>query len=224
MLINNKKPQPNVEALMYRLLHQRSIKERFRLPLSKDDARAALKTAVQAEVQHRHREFITNEAFEKQLDCMAENLTSNNGKFGIALCGYCGNGKTTCVKALQQLINALQIHDSYDNSTYGLRIMTANEIAWKNKNDFSSWERIKTIPLLAIDDLGTEPREILDYGNVLNPIVDLLTKRYDEQLFTIFTTNLTLVQIREKYGDRIADRLNEMMDIIEFTNPTYRMK
>ena len=102
--------------------------------------------------------------------------------------------------------------------------MTANEIAWKNKNDFSSWERIKTIPLLAIDDLGTEPREILDYGNVLNPIVDLLTKRYDEQLFTIFTTNLTLVQIREKYGDRIADRLNEMMDIIEFTNPTYRMK
>ena len=62
---------------MYRLLHQRSIKERFRLPLSKDDARAALNTAVKAEVLYRHLEYETNEAFEKQLDRIAENLTGS---------------------------------------------------------------------------------------------------------------------------------------------------
>ncbi len=57
------------------------------------------------------------------------------------------------------------------------------------------------------------------YGN---PTTDMLTMRYDRLLFTIITTNLTPQEIREKYGDRIADRLNEMMVKIVFENPTYR--
>jgi DNA replication protein DnaC len=52
--------------------------------------------------------------------------------------------------------------------------------------------------------------------------VEMLTKRYDMQLFTIITTNLTPSEIREKYGDRIADRMNEMMVKIIFNNDTYR--
>lgn len=62
----------------------------------------------------------------------------------------------------------------------------------------------------------------MDYGNVYTPVIDLLTKRYEEQLFTIITTNLTPQQIREHYDDRIADRLNEMVEIIVFKNGTYR--
>ncbi len=51
----------------------------------------------------------------------------------------------------------------------------------------------------------------MDYGNVLYPITELLTTRYDRHLFTILTTNLTPSEIRPRYGDRIADRLNDMM-------------
>ena len=76
--------------------------------------------------------------------------------------------------------------------------------------------------MLGIDDLGIEPKEIMDFGNVFTPIIDLLTKRYEEQLFTIVTTNLTPSQIREHYGDRIADRLNEMTEKIIYRNSTYR--
>ena len=76
--------------------------------------------------------------------------------------------------------------------------------------------------MLAVDDLGIEPLEIQDYGNILSPMVELLTRRYDRQLFTMVTTNLTPQEIRAKYGDRIADRLNEMMVKIVFRNPTYR--
>ena len=47
------------------------------------------------------------------------------------------------------------------------------------------------VDVLGIDDLGTEPSEVSDYGNVYTPVIDLLTKRYEEQLFTIITTNLT---------------------------------
>ena len=76
--------------------------------------------------------------------------------------------------------------------------------------------------MLGIDDLGTEPSEVLDYGNIYTPVIDLLTKRYEEQLFTIITTNLTPQQIRGHYDDRIADRLNEMIKKIVFNNCTYR--
>ena len=47
------------------------------------------------------------------------------------------------------------------------------------------------IDVLGLDDLGTEPSEVLDYDNVYTPVIDLLTKRYEEQFFTIITTNLT---------------------------------
>ena len=43
-------------------------------------------------------------------------------------------------------------------------------------------------------------------------------------LFTFITTNLTKSQIREKYGNRIADRFNEMLEVIIFKNETYRDK
>ena len=76
--------------------------------------------------------------------------------------------------------------------------------------------------MLAIDDFGTEPLEVMDYGNVLYPITDLLTTRYDRNLYTILTTNLTPQETRPRYGDRIADRLNEMMGKVIFANSTYR--
>ena len=77
-------------------------------------------------------------------------------------------------------------------------------------------------PMIAIEDMGREATEVLDYGNVLNPVIDLIEYRYDNQLFTAITTNLTSKQVSEKYGKRIADRFNEMLEVIVFENATYR--
>ena len=74
----------------------------------------------------------------------------------------------------------------------------------------------------AIDDAGIEPLEVMEYGNTVSPMVELLTRRYDEQLFTLLTPNLTPEGIRKRYGDRIADRLSEMAVVIPFKNPSYR--
>ena len=90
------------------------------------------------------------------------------------------------------------------------------------KTDYKAFIQLSQKKMLGIDDLGTEPREVMDFGNVVTPVIDLLTMRYDEQLFTIITTNLTPKQIREHYGDRIADRLNEMGERIVFKNSSYR--
>ena len=175
-----------------------------------------------AEVEYRHRTFCSNEYLDRQLHEMAHWLTSASSHFGILLCGGCGNGKSTMLKAFQKLLNALHIPKPYNEGTYGIQIVDAKYVAHLCKNNYEAYRKLISVDMLGIDDLGTEPSEVLDYGNVYTPVIDLLTKRYEEQLFTIITTNLTPQQIREHYGDRIADRLNEMVKKIVFNNGTYR--
>ena len=212
----------DVEVLKKSLLQHRPMKARFKMPMSEVDAYACLLAAMMAEVEYRHRIFCSNEYLEKQLCEMAHWLTSPSSHFGILLCGGCGNGKSTMLKAFQQLLNSLHIPKPDDDSTYGIQIVDAKYIAYLCKNNYESYRKLISVNMLGIDDLGTEPSEVMDYSNVYTPVIDLLTKRYEEQLFTIITTNLTPQQIREHYGDRIADRLNEMVEKIVFKNGTYR--
>lgn len=184
-------------------------------------AKDSMKAAVMAEVERRLMKFAENEALDKQLSLMAEWLTTNDHRFCLLLCGKCGNGKSAFVKAFQNLLNLLGLRDEYGNSI-GFSIVDAREIAWMCRDRHQEWRVLSRRNMLAIDDIGTEPVEIQDYGNHLNPVIDLLYKRYDEQLFTIITTNLTPKEIRERYGERIADRLNEMAFRIVFDNDTYR--
>ena len=153
---------------------------------------------------------------------MAHWLTSPSSHFGMMLCGGCGNGKSTVLRAFQQLLNSLHIPKPDNDGTCGIQIVDAKYIAHLCKNNHEAYRKLISVDMLGIDDLGTEPSEVMDYGNVYTPVIDLLTKRYEEQLFTIITTNLTPQQIREHYGDRIADRLNEMVKKIVFNNGTYR--
>lgn len=202
------------------------MRARFRLPLSTEQASEALLAAMQAEVAFRHRMFVADDCVRGQVAQLAAWLTGDSPKFGVLLCGDCGNGKSTMMKAFQQLLNALRIpnptpsdgHSSY----YGMHITDAKHIAHLCKSDYGAFLRLAKTDMLGIDDLGTEPREVMDYGNVLCPVIDLLTKRYEEQLFTFVTTNLKPKEIRERYGERIADRLNEMMLKVVFSNTTFR--
>lgn len=220
--------EKRIAGLIQFLQKGRITEERFRLPMSEEQAYEYLLAANIAEVQARYREFIFNSAIEEQLQQIAKCLTANTAKFGIVLCGGCGNGKTTMLKALQNLIRRLQIRKSNScsgngfDSCYGLTIVNAVQIAQLRKTDYNRFCHLAQTDLLGIDDLGTEPAEMQDYGNFMYPIKELLAMRYDAQLFTVFTTNLEPKNIRQRYGDRIADRLNEMMTKIVYRNPTYR--
>ena len=65
---------------------------------------------------------------------------------------------------------------------------------------------------LIIDDLGTEPQTATIYGNVRNPMAELLEERYEvwPHIRTYMTTNLTSQEIEERYGERVVSRLSEM--------------
>lgn len=213
-----------MEALKSRLRQKKTMSRRFRLPLTQEEATELLLIAVQNEVEFRQRHFIMSDDLMEQVTKMASWLTGESSKFGIMLLGSCGNGKSTLVKAFDKLLTQLAI-PLYRNCTierYDLRMVDAKYVANLSKSNPKDFVSLTRAEMLAIDDLGTEPIEVMDYGNISYPLIDLLTQRYELQQFTIITTNLTGQAIREKYGDRIADRLNEMMEKVGFTNPSYR--
>jgi DNA replication protein DnaC len=141
------------------------------------------------------------------------------------MCGTCGNGKTTLLYTLQSAINDLHRCGHFEflgkEFRIGLRIVDAKDITEIAK-DLDELKQYRLQQMLAIDDLGKEPTEVLNFGNVVSPVVDLLEYRYNHQLFTVVTTNLTPKEIREKYGARIADRFNEMLEVIRFQDISYR--
>ena len=190
--------------------------------MSFDDAKVYLLAAYQAEVERRHKVFERNEHFDAQLNLIANYLTGGSKKFGLMFCGLCGNGKTTWAKALQLLASGLNLKNPINNLYYVFPLWNAKDLATRSKGNYSDWRNVMRYQLMIVDDLGTEPREVMEFGNVYTPLIDLITTRYEEQLYTIFTTNLTPAQLEEKYGKRIVDRLNEMVEKVVFENESYR--
>lgn len=173
-----------------------------------------------AEVELRRQPFHTSKELSAYIEAAAHWLHDGQ-KFGLLLCGLPGNGKTTLMKAIVSLINICEMKDEF-GETVGVYSYDAREVTRINRDNYDAFKKVCRRPVLALDDLGLEPAEVLDYGNVLSPVIDLLSVRYNEQLPTLVTTNLTGKDIRTKYGNRIADRFNEMMQVIIFSNGSYR--
>lgn len=158
----------------------------------------------------------------KNLRLIAETLAGATHKFGLLLAGTCGNGKTTAMRAVQSVVMLLN-NTCYNRSDMriGNRLLEAKEIAGI-PDKTGVLKILQATPLLFLDDLGREPTEVMRYGNVTSPITELLEYRYNQRLTTIVTTNLEPSEIREKYGDRIADRFNEMFVVVRYTGDSYR--
>lgn len=204
------------------LFRQKPTRSHFRIPYEYDKIEMLLYNAIAAEIDYRRMEFRDSKDLAEQIHQVALWLCGQSNKNSLVITGPCGNGKTTFVYAIQNIVNFLKLVDLKTNEHIGISFHNARELANFCKTSNPMWKKVINRNVLAIDDLGTEPRETIEYGNVLSPIVDLISKRYDEQLSTIFTTNLLPKQISEVYGQRIADRLREEAEIVSFLNSSYR--
>ena len=194
----------------------------FKLPMTVDEAEAYIRGAFEAQVELRGGAVQYDEMTTKNLRLVAETLAGDSHKFGLLLAGTCGNGKTTTMRAVQSIVQLL--NNTYYNrcgERIGNRLLEAKEIAQLSGKP-EQLTAYQTIPLLFLDDLGREPTEVMQYGNVTSPITELLEYRYNQRLTTIVTTNLEPSEVRQKYGDRIADRFNEMFAVVSYTGASYR--
>lgn len=152
----------------------------------------------------------------------AEWLTNPDDKPGLLLGGLYGNGKTTMAQAIKRFVRFVTEQELGYSKAKQIRFITAKQIVRLLKSDVKQYEKLFTEEMLIIDDLGEEATEIMIYGSVETPLVDLISERYARRLFTIITTNLQTEQLKEKYKERIYDRFCEMLTPIVFHNSSFR--
>lgn len=183
---------------------------------------------MKASVMHRNHSFRFDDDTREHIRQAAQWLINPHGTPGLMLMGLCGNGKTTLAEAISWIIGHFTEMEMGYSNRKSMRLYKAKEItrlcaaSEKFKEQYDAYESLFHQDMMIIDDLGDEPREVLVYGMIHTPVIDLITERYDKQLLTIVTTNLEADALTEKYGKRIADRFREMMTVIVFENDTYR--
>lgn len=116
-------------------------------------------------------------------------------------------------KAIAELLN---------NIGYPIRSITARDIANLAAIDPEAFNTLKRENKLYIDEVGREPLIAKNYGNDKNPFIEMLEFRYDKQLFTVLTANLTDEEIVDRYGYYIDERIAENFEKINYENKSYR--
>lgn len=207
-------------------LTAKSIPNLSKLPIDEDLCKKGLLCAFESVVESGLHQYISNDLQQQQLEAVAHWLTAHEQKWGLLLNGIPGNGKTTTLFAIRKVVNALELEDPHpisEDKVLGFWIRTAKELCEVAIKDKKAFEQYKRTALLGIDEFGLEPTVVSSYGNEYTPIIDLLSYRYEARLATVLTTNVRNADIRPKYGDRIADRMNEMCDIIVMPDIDFRL-
>jgi DNA replication protein DnaC len=153
------------------------------------------------------RDFQTRGAVEevrRYLDDLEENLAQGRG---VWFFGDAGTGKTT----LAMLVSKTALKAGSSVAIYSLpkllaRIRRTYESESGGDSYLSFFERLTSVDLLHIDDLGAEKRS--DW--VLEQLYALVNERYEAQRSILVTTNLDEGELKEQIGRRTVSRLVEM--------------
>jgi DNA replication protein DnaC len=143
------------------------------------------------------------------LDALDERLADGRG---LWLFGDTGTGKTT----LAMLVSKAAIEAGHSVAIYSLpkllaRIRRTFESEPGGDSYLSFFERLTSVDLLHIDDLGAEKRS--DW--VLEQLYALINERYETQRSVLVTTNLRHDKLEDQIGVRTVSRLNQICDEVE---------
>ncbi len=139
---------------------------------------------------------------------------------GLWLMGGAGTGKTT----LAMLISKTALEQRRSVAIYSLpkllaRIRGTYDSAPGGDSYISFFERLTSVDLLHIDDLGAEKRS--DW--VLEQLYALINERYETQRSVLVTTNLDEKELEEQIGPRTVSRLIEICgDPLLLNGPDHR--
>ena len=162
-----------------------------------------------------------NEPFLQQLYLYLTLNKQFNGDLhkGIMLLGKFGCGKTLIMQALMGMYNTV-IQTLYIQRPL-LKLYKAIEL--QDELEEKSVQQYAKLPLI-IDDFGREPKQIMVFGNLRSPLIELLSTRYDNAAWTHGTSNFTLdVLSSEKfYGKMLGDRFISMFNFIELKGDSRR--
>ena len=133
--------------------------------------------------------------------------------------GKYGCGKTLILESIVEMYNTILRELRIQRPL--LKFMKSMELLETLKE--KSVKLFSLFPLV-IDEFGREPKQVMDFGNLRSPIIELLCERYDTGAWTHGTTNFTLdtFYAENQYGQMTADRLKSMFNFIELKGDSRR--
>ena len=144
----------------------------------------------------------------RQIRSYVEDLDANlaAGR-GLWLMGDVGTGKTT----LAMLVSRHAIEADRSVAIYSLprllaRIRRTYDADSREESYLSFFERLTSVDLLHIDDLGAEKSS--DW--VLEQLYAIVDERYESQRGMVVTTNLEVEELVRQIGERTVSRLVEI--------------
>ena len=123
-------------------------------------------------------------------------MSDTEGK-GLFLLGNCGRGKSIIITGVLPLIFNAKIGKI-------LKPIPARKL--HTVTEYKS-------PFIVIDDIGTE--EIInDYGTKIDAVENAIFEAEDDLKLLLLTSNLDASAIKERYGDRIYDRIRRLCKVV----------
>ena len=172
----------------------------FSIPNAKEELQNALKAVGEAMGE--------NLKWLPEYDKIAEWMTDNKGK-GILMYGVVGRGKSIMLRYVIPMIFRAKL----------TRIVTIVDCA----NQKLNIDEITQRKIIALDDIGAEPSQRKDYGTDRNVVIEAITKAQDNtDTMIIATTNLSATELRERYGERIFDRIVYLCCRVPFNGKSMR--
>lgn len=114
--------------------------------------------------------------------------------------GQSGLGKTYLLHAIAHRVTERGYSVEYLSAFKLLEILRKAYF----DNNASLLDSLIAVPLLLIDDLGTEP---LMENITVTQLFNLLNERQNRKAHTVISTNLTIPELKKRYTERIASRL-----------------
>ena len=151
--------------------------------------------------------FTNNQAiWQPEYDEVAKWLSDNRGR-GLLCLGNCGRGKTLiCWKIIPLLLNY-----------YHRKVINCYDAQQMN----AKLDEVKRYHILYIDDIGTENVSV-KYGEKRLAFPELVDEAEKKGKLLIVTTNLSIQELKEKYGERTVDRLRAITTPILFKGESLR--
>lgn len=148
---------------------------------------------------------------------------------GLLLRGNIGTGKSTIMQILNRYSYFTRGKSKGGYPIGGFRIDSASCIA----NGFSMrgkdalelyYLQQRNTANDRFDELGREPIPAKYFGTELNVMQYIFQCRYElrHKVITHVTTNLTIKEIQTIYGAYIADRINEMFNVLDLNGASRR--
>lgn len=140
----------------------------------------------------------------------------------LLLYGGSGLGKTFLLRCIHARARDMGVPALCVTANQFLRI--ARAACFSNRQEqLDELDALYDVPLLLIDDLGTEP--LLETVTV-EQLFNLINERQNARLCTVLSTNLSLSDIKTRYTERIYSRLRDKnaCQALEFLGQDIRLK